>query len=106
MARIADRPNTSAGRYEEQDHAATGSGGREAKSYLRTAYQPGLGEPAALELALRALVAAAEEDTATAGPDLRRGIFPTVVTVTAAGFREIPENRVVAISTAALEGVR
>jgi proteasome beta subunit len=93
------------GRYEEQDHAATGSGGREAKSFLRGNYQAGMAEADALTLALRALVAAAEEDTATAGPDLRRGIYPTVVTVTAAGFRAIPEAEVVDISAAALDGV-
>ena len=94
------------GRYEEQDHAATGSGGREARSYLRGSYEAGLGEDDALALAVRALVAAAEEDTATAGPDLRRDIYPTVVTVTAGGFREVDEDRVIAISTTALEGVR
>ncbi len=94
------------GRYEEQDHATTGSGGREAKSFLRGAYQPGLAESDALALAVEALVVAAEEDTATAGPDVRRGIYPTVVTVTAAGFREIPEDDVAGISATALERVR
>ncbi len=93
------------GRYEEQDHAATGSGGREAKSYLRNTYQSGLDEGAALALGLRALVAAAEEDTATAGPDPRRGIYPTVVTVTAAGFQEIADGDVATMSAAALEVV-
>ena len=60
------------GRYEESDYGATGSGGREAKAYLRAAYEAEQEEAAALALALRALVAAAEEDTATAGPDVRR----------------------------------
>jgi proteasome beta subunit len=65
-----------------------------------------LAESDALALAVEALVVAAEEDTATAGPDVRRGIYPTVVTVTAAGFREIPEDEVAAISATALERVR
>jgi proteasome beta subunit len=94
------------GRYEETDYGATGSGGREAKAYLRAAYEPDTPEAQALELGLQALVAAAEEDTATAGPDLRRGIYPNVVTVTVAGFREIPEERVAEIAATALESVR
>ena len=91
------------GRYEEHDHTATGSGGREAKSYLRNAFEPGLDRDASVQLALRALVAAAEEDTATAGPDLRRGIYPTVVVVSADEYTEVAEDEVVALSQAALD---
>ncbi|HEY5578523.1 MAG TPA: proteasome subunit beta [Acidimicrobiia bacterium] len=94
------------GRYEEIDYGATGSGGRDAKAYLRASFVPDAPEPEALAIGLRALVAAAEEDTATAGPDLRRGIYPTVVTVTAEGFREVPETDVAAIAAAAVEAVR
>jgi proteasome beta subunit len=94
------------GRYEEHDYGATGSGGREAKSFLRGAYRDDLGESEALELALRALVAASEEDTATGGPDLQRGIYPNVVTVTSAGYAEVEDDRIATISAAALEGLR
>jgi proteasome beta subunit len=94
------------GRYEEQDFGATGSGGRDAKSFLRGVYRDGLDDGAALDVALRALIAASEEDTATGGPDLQRGIFPNVVTVTSIGYREVPEEQVAAISSAALESVR
>jgi proteasome beta subunit len=94
------------GRYEEQDFGATGSGGRDAKSYLRGAYAEGLAESEALEVGLRALVSASEEDTATGGPDVQRGIFPNVVTVTAVGFREIPEEQVASISATAMESMR
>jgi proteasome beta subunit len=94
------------GRYEEDDFGATGSGGRDAKSFLRGAYRPGLDEPAALDVALRALIAASDEDTATSGPDIPRGIFPNVVTVTASGYREVPEEEVATISAAAMETVR
>jgi proteasome beta subunit len=86
------------GRYEETDYSSTGSGGRDARLYLRTVFQPDMDEEAALGAAVGALVAAAEEDTATGGPDLRRGILPNVVTVTAEGFREIPEDRVADIA--------
>lgn len=82
------------GRYEETDYAATGSGGRDAKAHLRTAFRDGLNEAEALQVAVEALVVAAEEDTATGGPDLHRGIYPNVVVVSAAGYRELPEEQV------------
>lgn len=91
------------GRYEEQDYGATGSGGREAKSYLRSAYRDEMDEPEALDVALRALILASEEDTATGGPDVQRGIYPNVVTVTAAGYEEIAEEQVAELSAAAME---
>ncbi len=92
------------GRYEEQDYATTGSGGQEAKSFLKAVYAPGLDEEAALRIAVEALVAAAEEDAATGGPDVRRGIFPNVVTVSAAGLREIPDETLAGIASSVLEG--
>lgn len=94
------------GRYEEHDFGATGSGGRDAKSYLRGAYRDDLDEGEALELALRALIAASDEDTATGGPDVQRGIYPNVVTVTASGYSEVSDQQVAAISATALEDVR
>jgi proteasome beta subunit len=94
------------GRYEEQDFAATGSGSMEAASHLRANFVDGIDETTALDLGIKALVAAAEEDTATGGPDLRRKIFPSVVTITADGYAEVTEDRVAEISTTALEGLR
>jgi len=94
------------GRYEETDYAATGSGGRDAKAHLRSAYREGLAEEEALRLAVEALVAAAEEDTATGGPDIYRGIYPNVVVVTASGYRELPEERVAASAREVLEAMR
>lgn len=91
------------GRYEETEYAASGSGGREAKAFLRGNYQPGLDETEALTLGLTALVVAAEEDTATAGPDVRRGIYPTVVTVTLGGYTEVGDERVADLSASAME---
>jgi proteasome beta subunit len=86
------------GRYEETDYAATGSGGRDAKAYLKTVFREGLSEEAGLQLAVEALVAAAEEDTATGGPDLQRGIYPNVVAVSAKGYQEISQDRVAAVA--------
>jgi len=91
------------GRYEEQDYATTGSGGAEARSFLKAKWHPDLDEQQALGLAIESLIAAAEEDAATGGVDLKRGIFPTVVTVSAAGYREVPDERVAELATPLLE---
>jgi proteasome beta subunit len=92
------------GRYEEQDYATTGSGGAEARSFLKAIYREDLSEEDALNAAVEALVAAAEEDAATGGPDIRRGIYPNLVTVTSEGFREIESEQVGEIATHVMEG--
>jgi proteasome beta subunit len=94
------------GRYEENEYGATGSGSRDAKAYLRSAFRPDLDESAALDIGIRALVSAAQEDTATGGPDLTRGILPNVVTVTARGFEEVAEETIGRLSAAALGDIR
>ncbi len=91
------------GRYEELDYTATGSGGRDARLYLRTVYRDDLTETEVVDIAVAALVAAAEEDTATGGPDLKRGIFPSVVVVDADGYRSIDEELVAVSARAAME---
>ena len=40
---------------------------------------------------LQALYDAADDDSATGGPDLARRIFPVVATITADGFRKLSE---------------
>ena len=91
------------GRYEELDYTATGSGGRDAKLYLRGAHAPDMDEAAALRLAVESLVVAAEDDSATGGPDLRREIYPNLVIVDSNGYREVPEESVAAIARDVLE---
>jgi proteasome beta subunit len=49
---------------------------------------------AAIELAVEALYEAADEDSATGGPDAVRGIYPTVATITADGYQPVPESEV------------
>ncbi len=94
------------GRYEELDFGATGSGSREAKSYLRNRYETDLGLDDALRLAMESLVAASEQDVATGGPDVRRGIFPSVTTVRADGYQELELDDIQPIAVAALEAIR
>jgi proteasome beta subunit len=82
------------GRYEETDHHATGSGGRDARTTIKLSYQQGMPRPQAVDLAILSLYEAADEDAATGGPDVVRGIYPTVATVTAAGFERVPDEEV------------
>jgi proteasome beta subunit len=91
------------GSYEETDYTATGSGGRDARLYMRTKFTDGMGRDDALRLALEALVAVAEEDTATGGPDLKRGIYPNVVTVSAEGYAELDEEQVAETARSVME---
>jgi len=92
------------GRYDEQDYASTGSGGSEARAFLKSAWSAGLTEPAAIRVAVEALVAASEEDAATGGPDPKRGIYPNIVTVTAQGYREVPDEEIAPIAIDVMEG--
>jgi proteasome beta subunit len=79
------------GRYEEGDFHATGSGGRDARTTIKLGYRDDLDRDAAIELAVEGLYQAADEDSATGGPDVVRGIYPTVATITAEGFERVPE---------------
>jgi proteasome beta subunit len=76
------------GRWEEQDYQATGSGAQPAKNSLKKRWRPGLTQDEGLRVAVEALIDAAEDDVATGGPDLARGIFPVVMTVTSEGATE------------------
>jgi len=82
------------GRYEEDDFHATGSGGRDARTTIKLGYRDGLDKAGTIELAIESLYEAADEDSATGGPDVVRGIYPTVATITAAGFERVPEPEV------------
>jgi len=82
------------GRYEETDFHADGSGGRDARTTVKLGWTEGMGRPEAIQLAVQGLYEAADEDSATGGPDAVRGIYPTVATITVEGFREVPEEEV------------
>ncbi|HET9093067.1 MAG TPA: proteasome subunit beta [Acidimicrobiales bacterium] len=82
------------GRYEELDFHATGSGGRDAKNTIKLGFRPGLSEEEAVQLAVRALYEAADEDSATGGPDPIRGIYPVVSVVDENGYRRLSDDEV------------
>ena len=85
------------GRYEEHSFHSVGSGSTFARGALKKRYKHGLDETEAVRLAIDALYDAADDDSATGGPDLTRRIFPVVMTVTADGLRRVPEDEVGAV---------
>jgi proteasome beta subunit len=80
------------GRYEELDHIASGSGSLHADTVVKLGFRDGLSRDEAVDLVIKALYQAAEADSATGGPDLLRGIFPVVATVTAAGYERVDDD--------------
>ena len=85
------------GRYEEHSFHSVGSGSMFARGAMKKRYTDDLDEAAAVKLAVDALYDAADDDSATGGPDLTRRIFPVVMSVTADGLRRVPEDEVAAV---------
>jgi proteasome beta subunit len=92
------------GKYEEIDFQANGSGGVHARNWLKAGWTEGLARDAAIDLAIRSLFAAADEDAATGGPDLVRRIFPTVAVISADGYEALDEATVARHADALLGG--
>jgi proteasome beta subunit len=86
------RYDVTGGRWEDTDFHATGSGGRDARGSLKKRWRADLDGGVAVEVLVEALYDAADEDAATGGPDLVRGIFPVVATVTADGYRRVADD--------------
>ena len=78
------------GPYEEQRFHSIGSGSLFARGALKKLYTDGLSADDAVLACVQALYDAADDDSATGGPDLSRRIFPVVATITADGFRKLP----------------
>lgn len=94
------------GRYEERDFAATGSGSLHAGTVIKVGFRDGLSRDAAVDLAIEALFIAADEDSATGGPDLMRGIFPVVATVERSGFDRLTDDDLQARTMKLIERLR
>jgi proteasome beta subunit len=82
------------GRYEETRFAASGSGSMHAGTVIKIAYREGLSRDDTVDLVISALFEAADEDSATGGPDLVRGIYPVLATITADGFQRVEETEI------------
>jgi proteasome beta subunit len=90
------------GRYEERSgFHGVGSGSLFARSALKKLWNPGCDEEAAVRMAVEALYDAADDDSATGGPDLARKIYPSIITITAAeGAVHMSEDKAAEVAEA------
>ncbi|OBI19977.1 proteasome subunit beta [Mycobacterium sp. E2462] len=79
---------------EEEGYQSVGSGSLFAKSSIKKLYSQVTDSDSAVRVAVEALYDAADDDSATGGPDLVRGIYPTAVSIGAEGAVEVPESRI------------
>jgi proteasome beta subunit len=86
------------GRYEETAFHSVGSGSVFARGSLKKLYREDLDQNGAVTAAVQALYDAADDDSATGGPDLTRRIFPIVSVVTAEGHTRLSQDEVAAVA--------
>lgn len=92
------------GRYEEQDHATSGSGGLHADTVFRLGFREGMTRDEAVDLTLTALMTAAESDSATGGPDPARGIWPIIADIGEAGYVALDDDEIASRHERLVEG--
>jgi proteasome beta subunit len=80
------------GRYEERPFQAIGSGSVFARGSLKKLYTENLSGSGVVLACMHALYDAADDDSATGGPDLSRQIYPVVAMITADGFRRLSDD--------------
>lgn len=80
------------GSYEEQGHHSIGSGSVFARGALKKLWTPGLTRDQAVNAAVEALYDAADDDSATGGPDVSRRIWPTVAVLSAPGVTFLDDD--------------
>jgi len=80
------------GPYEEHRFHSIGSGSIFAKSALKKLYSDDMSIPDAVLASVQALYDAADDDSATGGPDLPRAIFPVLATITDEGFTRLTDD--------------
>ena len=92
------------GRYEEHRFYSIGSGSVFARGSLKKLYREDMPAQDAVLAVMQALYDAADDDSATGGPDLTRRIFPVVATVTADGFRRLTDAETEQVAQIVVEG--
>ena len=75
-----------------------------AKNWIKSQWQEGMTRDDTIDLALRSLFSAADEDAATGGPDLIRHIFPTVAVIDGGGYAQVDDDTVGTRAQALLGG--
>ncbi|MDT5010043.1 MAG: proteasome beta subunit, partial [Mycobacterium sp.] len=88
---------------EEEGYHSVGSGSVFARSSIKKLYPQVVDADSALRVAVESLYDAADDDSATGGPDLVRGIYPTAVTLGPDGAVEIAEERIAEIAREIIE---
>lgn len=88
---------------DDEGYHSVGSGSIFAKSSMKKLYGQVSDAESALRVAIEALYDAADDDSATGGPDLVRGIYPTAVTIEDAGALEVPEARIAELARAVID---
>ncbi len=92
------------GRYEETAFHSVGSGSLFARGSLKKLYRDDLTPDQCVQAVVEALYDAADDDSATGGPDITRRIFPVVQVITADGGRKLPKDEVSAIADRVVAG--
>ncbi len=94
------------GRFPEQYYDSIGSGSLFAKGSMKKLWRPGLDRDSATRVVVEALYDAADDDSATGGPDITRQIFPVVMVATAEGTARTPDSELDTIVRAILDDRR
>lgn len=92
------------GRYEEHRFHSIGSGSVFARGSLKKLYAPRMSTADAVLACMQALYDAADDDSATGGPDVTRRIYPVVATVTADGYQRLTDDEAGAYAQAVISG--
>ena len=85
------------GCYEERDHHSVGSGSLFARGALKKLWRAGLPVDDAVRVSVEAIYDAADDDSATGGPDVGRRIWPTVAVVDQDGVRFLGDDELRAV---------
>ncbi len=88
---------------EPEGYQSVGSGSLFAKASMKKLYSRVTDADSALRVAIEALYDAADDDSATGGPDLVRGIYPTAVIIGAEGALDVPEEKIAELAREVIE---
>jgi proteasome beta subunit len=86
------------GRYPERYYHSVGSGSVFAKGSLKKLWRPGLTRDEAIRVVVESLYDAADDDSATGGPDVRRAIYPVVRLATSAGTQRVEDDQLAVVT--------
>jgi proteasome beta subunit len=92
------------GRYEEHRFYSIGSGSVFARGSLKKLYSDGMSADDTALACMQALYDAADDDSATGGPDVSRRIYPVIAIITADGYERLTDEQAGAYAQTVIEG--